>query len=63
MMKGLLGMSKVKITVMRKMKTEDVLINNLPEVTDMFHNICPRPFTEGDVFISENGQMPEGFCS
>jgi uncharacterized repeat protein (TIGR04076 family) len=54
-------MVKIKITVVRKMKTEEIFGNNAPKTSGDFTSSCWR-FEEGAVFISEDGKMPEGFC-
>jgi uncharacterized repeat protein (TIGR04076 family) len=56
-------LSKVKITVIKKMGLEEVYGDALPNVSDTFQSPCTQPFKEGDVFISESGENPEGFCA
>ncbi|MCJ7635683.1 TIGR04076 family protein [Candidatus Bathyarchaeota archaeon] len=57
-------MTKVKVTVIRKMRIEDVYGKTLPKVSKDFKSPCQLQFKEGDAFIFEKGKpVPEGFCS
>ncbi len=53
---------KVKISVVKRLKAEDVYGKSLPKVTDTFQSQCQR-LRDGDEFVSEDGAMPAGFCS
>jgi uncharacterized repeat protein (TIGR04076 family) len=58
-------MAKVKVTVIRKMRIEDVYGRKLPRVSKDFKSPCQLSFREGDTFIFEVGAgkpLPEGFC-
>ena len=55
-------MGTVKITVVRKLGIEDVYGEELPKTSNLFRSPC-RILNEGEEFIVQNGQMPEGFCS
>ena len=50
-------MKKVKITVLKNLLLEDLAKEYGPEGL----KACNR-FQPGDIFISENGLMPDGFC-
>ena len=52
----------VKITVAKKLSTSDVFGKNMPKISGDVEEVCPR-FKEGDVYISEKGSCPQGFCS
>lgn len=54
-------MTKIKITVVKKMKTEDILGENYPKISEE-PSCCDR-FKEGDTFISDdiNLGMPKGW--
>jgi len=54
-------MSKVKITVVKRLNNKELFGDN-PPLTFTGAALCDR-MTEGQEFISENGQFPEGFCS
>jgi uncharacterized repeat protein (TIGR04076 family) len=50
-------MANVKITVVKKVKGEDLRLKyNIPGEEE-----CPK-FGLGDEFISKGSEMPEGFC-
>jgi len=55
--------NKVKITVIKKLSTEDVYGNDCPcQLTDDFAHTCPV-FNVGDEFIvPEDGSCPTDFC-
>ena len=54
--------SKVKITVIQKMSTQDVYSNSPCELAKVFVQECDR-FSIGDEFVvQENGDCPDGFC-
>ncbi len=54
--------SKVKITVIKKMTTQDVFGQYPYQLTDGFVPVCER-FNIGDEYIvSETGDCPDGFC-
>jgi len=54
-------MVKIKITVVKKMRTEDIFGENVPRISE--EASCCERFEEGDSFISEdvNRGMPEGW--
>ena len=54
-------MSKVKITVVKRLSNTELFGDN-PPLTFTGAALCDR-LAEGQEFISENGQIPEGFCS
>lgn len=55
--------SKVKITVVKKLSTEDIYGGKLPDAIEDMETECPL-FTEVKEFIvDEVGNMPQGFCS
>ena len=54
-------MTKVKITVVKNLSNKELFGDN-PPLTFTGTALCDR-FEEGQVFISENGQSPEGFCA
>ena len=57
-------MAKVKVTVVKKMRIEDVYGKKLPKVAPTFKSPCHMPFKEGDSFIFELGEpVPDGFCT
>ncbi len=50
--------ARVRITVLRRLRFEDLLEQYATSVWDP----CER-LSEGQEFICEHGNMPEGFCS
>jgi len=55
--------SKVKITVLKKMDSKDVLGELMPGTSGDFNSKCIL-WDEGREFIvQEDGKMPDGFCS
>lgn len=59
-----MGRSKVRITVIRCMQTQDVFGNDRSEeIAEDFRTRCPL-LNEGQSFlILEDGDIPQGFCS
>lgn len=58
-------MSKVKITVLKRLDPKAVFGDDIPTnpMTGKKYEVCPR-FKEGQEFIvEETGEMPAGFCS
>ena len=56
--------SKVKITVLKRVDPSVIFDGKVPNMpgTDRKYSICTA-FKEGQEFIVENGEKPEGFCS
>ena len=56
--------SKVKITVLKRVDPSVIFDGKVPNVpgTDRKYSICTA-FQEGQEFIVENGERPDGFCS
>jgi uncharacterized repeat protein (TIGR04076 family) len=54
-------MAKVKITVLKKLNNKE-LFGDRPPLTFTGAAECDR-LAVGQEFISENGQMPQGFCA
>jgi uncharacterized repeat protein (TIGR04076 family) len=54
-------MSKIKITVIRRFSPEDVFGHEYKTPTGKVVGKCD--FKDGQEWISENAQMPEGFCT
>jgi len=54
-------MTKVKITVVKRLDNKELFGEN-PPLTFTGASSCDK-FEDGQVFISENGQAPEGFCA
>ncbi len=56
--------SKVKITVLKRVDPSVIFDGKVPNMpgTDRKYSICTA-FEEGQEFIVENGEKPEGFCS
>ena len=54
-------MVRIKITVVKKMKTGDIFGDNFPKISE--EASCCERFEEGDIFISEdvNMEMPKGW--
>lgn len=52
----------VKITVAKRLSTTDVFGKSRPRTSGTVEEVCPR-FKEGDVYVSDKGSCPEGFCS
>lgn len=54
-------MVRIKITVVKKLKTEDIFGHNVPKISE--EASCCERFEEGDTFISEdvNMGMPGGW--
>lgn len=52
----------VKITVAKKLSTANVFGPKAPKISEAVEDVCPR-FKEGDVYLSEKGSCPQGFCS
>ena len=56
-------MAKVKITVLKTLNMNDLYGDNLPcDLDESFTPTCPR-LSEGQEFISEEGDYPPGFCA
>ena len=54
--------NKVKITVIKKMSTDDVYGANRPcQIADDLESECPL-FKVGDEFVIDGGTCPAGFC-
>jgi uncharacterized repeat protein (TIGR04076 family) len=56
--------SKVKITVLKRVDPSVIFDGDVPNMpgTDKKYGICTA-FEEGQEFVVENGEKPEGFCS
>jgi uncharacterized repeat protein (TIGR04076 family) len=56
--------SKVKITVLKRVDPSVIFDGDVPNMpgTDKRYPVCTA-FEEGQEFIVENGEKPEGFCS
>ena len=56
--------SKVKITVLKRVDPSIIFNGKVPNMpgTDRKYGICTA-FKEGQEFIVENGEKPDGFCS
>ncbi len=56
--------SKVKITVLKRVDPSVIFDGKVPNMpgTDRKYSICTA-FNEGQEFIVENGEKPDGFCS
>jgi uncharacterized repeat protein (TIGR04076 family) len=54
-------MPKIKITVVKKLNTKNMFGINQPVESTLPHE-CEK-LQEGQVFISENGECPKGFCA
>ncbi len=56
--------SKVKITVVKTLSTEDVFGKELPEGADpKMDPLCPVHSVGQEFVVPENGSMPQGFCT
>jgi uncharacterized repeat protein (TIGR04076 family) len=55
--------SQVKITVMKKMRAQEVFGDKLSEIVDDRHHVCIRTKEGQEFIVEEEGVMPEGFCS
>jgi uncharacterized repeat protein (TIGR04076 family) len=55
-------MVRIRITVLKTFDTKEIYGNNMPELPSGWSTTCPR-LKAGDVFISEDGAFPQGFCS
>lgn len=53
-------MPKIKITVIKRFSPEDVFGHEYKTPTGKVVEKCS--FEDGQEWISENGEMPEGFC-
>lgn len=60
----MVNMGKVKITVFRRVDPSVIFDGDVPNKpgTDEPYTKCTA-FEEGQEYISENGEKPEGFCS
>ena len=55
--------SEIKITVVKKMDSKDVLGKSMPETSEDYTSTC-NLWEEGKEFIvKRDGKMPENFCS
>lgn len=54
-------MPKIKITVIKRFSPEDVFGHEYKTPTGKVVEKCH--FEDGQEWLSENGEMPEGFCS
>ena len=60
----MVNMAKVKITVFKRVDPSVIFDGKVPNRpgTDEPYTVCSA-FEEGQVFYSESGEKPEGFCS
>ncbi|MBW2148644.1 MAG: TIGR04076 family protein [Deltaproteobacteria bacterium] len=57
------NVSKVKITVLKRLNHEEIFGGRLQEVADTMTSVCNR-LEDGQIFTVEmDGQMPTGFCT
>ena len=55
---------RVKITVLKRVDPSVIFDGDVPNMpgTDKKYTICTR-FEDGQEFVSESGEQPDGFCS
>ena len=54
-------MASVKITVVRKLSTDEIYGDRNPGCSSSSEPVCPL-FEEGQEFMADIERMPEGFC-
>ncbi len=55
--------NKVKITVLKRLSTEDVYGEDFPfQLTEDYPHVCPRLKDGQEFLVLEDGACPDGFC-
>ena len=55
-------MSKIKITVVKRLNFDEIFSDAEPGCSADMEPVCGL-FKDGQEFVSENGEMPAGFCN
>lgn len=54
-------MARIRITVVKRLSFDDIFADSDPGCSADMESVCGQ-FEDGQEFISDGGQMPEGFC-